>query len=321
MIIRLFPAAVQHIGGSNYGADWQHRWLRERRVAHEDVLRLYLERVAGEGLQAFNRAEEAWARMGDRQALDRYLRSIDPEKVEDVIGALEVYQDQFKPQHVVPGAIVLLNLLPDLPERQKGFFDFSTALVVTRVTYRLLRSLGDPVAAEEAVRKILPELTTLSSKNELISDVGYRENQGHKLVSEAAALELEKAWRDGVRAAPIDKLLTEKDLLGALFISQRDSGPTEPPFSVAEDPRLTLALLKGAQQEVKTQTLGDRAVRRSPRLAWDVLVKLYGDEATLKQRIGELKATAPQGVAELIALADKYASGWRPSDRDDEGRL
>ena len=84
---------------------------------------------------------------------------------------------------------------------------------------------------------------------------------------------------------------------------------------------LTLALLKGAQQEVKTQTLGDRAVRRSPRLAWDVLVKLYGDEATLKQRIGELKATAPQGVAELIALADKYASGWRPSDRDDEGRL
>jgi len=317
MIVRLFPAAVRHVGGSHFGADWTHRWLIERRVAHEDVLRLYLERVAGDRLQAFNYAELAWALMGDRHALDQYLRSIVPTQLEDVIAALEVYQDQFGPQHVVPGTIVLLNLLPDLPERQKGFFDLSTELVVTRVTYRLLRSLHDPVAVEAAVRAILPELTTLSAKDELISDVGYRENQGHKLVSEAAAAEFEKVWRDEVRAASLDKLLVEKDLLRALFITKRDSGPSEPPLSVDADPRLTLALLKAARHEMKTQTMGDRAVRRSPRLAWDVLVNLYGDDATLEQRIDELKATAPEGVDELIALADKYASGWRPDERDD----
>jgi hypothetical protein len=251
--------------------------------------------------------------MGDRHAFDQYLRSIPPEQQQDVIGALEVYQDQFRPEHVVPGTIVLLNLLPELPERQKGMLDFSTSLVVTRVTYRLLKSLGDPAAVDAAVRTILPEITTLSAKDELITDVGYRENQGHKLASAAAAAEFEKAWRDEVRAAPIEKLLGEKDLLTVLFITRRDSGPNEPPLTVPDDPRMTLALLKGAKQDIQTQVMGNRAVRRSPRLEWDVLVKLYGDEATLKQRLEELKATAPEGVDELIALADKYASGWRPS--------
>ena len=112
---------------------------------------------------------------------------------------------------------------------------------------------------------------------------------------------------------PIEKLLVEKDLLKVLFITKRDSGPTEPPLTVSDDPRMTLALLKGAKQDVKTQTMGNRAVRLTPRLEWDVLVKIYGDEATLKQRLEELKATAPEGADELIALADKYASGWRPN--------
>jgi predicted KAP-like P-loop ATPase len=51
VVERLFPAARRHIGGSHYGSEWQGQWLRERRVAHLDVLGLYLERVAGERLQ------------------------------------------------------------------------------------------------------------------------------------------------------------------------------------------------------------------------------------------------------------------------------
>ncbi len=44
LIRRLFPAAGQYVGGMHYGADFKGRWLRERRVAHEDLLHLYLER-------------------------------------------------------------------------------------------------------------------------------------------------------------------------------------------------------------------------------------------------------------------------------------
>jgi len=237
-----------------------------------------------------------------------------------VIGALENYQADFTPAQVVPTTIVLLNLLPDLPVREAGMFDFSTSLVVTRVTYRLLRSLGDPARIEAAAREIIPNLTTLTSKSELITDLGYRENQGHKMVSESAAAEFERAWRDEVRASPLDRLLREKELLRVLLVAKRDSGPSESPIVIAQDPALTLALLKGARQEVKSQTLGNRAVSRSARLEWDVLVDLYGSEDVLKQRIAELKSTPPQGVDDLLALAEKYASGWRPERESARGQ-
>jgi hypothetical protein len=74
MVMRLFPAGQRHIGGTHYGGDWTRRWLRERRIAHEQILRLYLERVAGKGLQAFRDAERASAVMPDRDALDSYAR-------------------------------------------------------------------------------------------------------------------------------------------------------------------------------------------------------------------------------------------------------
>ncbi len=317
MIARLFPAGVHRVGGSHFGASWQSRWLRDRRMAHEDVLRLYLERVAGKGLQAFNDAQKAWSLFDDQEKLDRYLRSLPVERLQDVIAALENYEDEFKPQHVVPATTVLLNILPDLPERETGIFEFSTSLVITRVTYRLMKRLGDPAQVEAAAREILPRLKTLSAKLELISDLGYRENQGHKLISEAAAADLEKAWRDEVRAASLDRLLPEKDLLEVLFDAKRHSTPEEPPVIVPAAPTLTLAILKCARHEVKTQTMGNRSIRRTPRLAWDILVELYGNEDVLKRRLEELKGSKPHGVDDLLGLADKYASGWRPRRDED----
>ena len=185
LVTRLFPAGQRHVGGSHYGGNWTNRWLRERRVAHKDILSLYLERVVGEGLQAFTDAEQAWARMADRSSLDSYLRSLDAERLQDVIASLEAYEDEFAPEHVVPGTIVLLNLLPELPERQRGMLEFDTRMVVGRVVYRLLRALKVPDAVEAAVLEILPELTTLSAKFELLTHVGYREGAGAKLVSES----------------------------------------------------------------------------------------------------------------------------------------
>lgn len=318
MIERLFPSGERHIGRSHYGSEWKSQWLRERRVGHEDILRLYLERVAGEYLVAFKDAEQAWARMADRDALESYLRSLDAGRLEDVIGSLENYEDQFASQHVVPGTIVLLNLLPDLPVRQRGMFEMGPLLVVTRVTYRLLRSLKDPVAVEAAVHQILPELKTLSAKLELIGDVGYREGRGHKLVSEAAAAELEKALRAEVRTATVEDLAKELDLLRLLLVAKREAGPSEAALQVGEAPQITLALLRSARSELQRQSAGSRTVRRMPRLAWDVLLELYGDEATLKKRIEDLRATKPESVGDLLELAEKYLGGWRPKDFGDD---
>ena len=318
LIRRLFPGGQRHVGGSHYGGDWKNRWLRERRVAHEEVLRLYLERVMGERLQAFADAEKAWARMTDRDALESYLRSLEIERLQDVISSLEAYEDQFGHEHVVPATVVLLNLLPALPERQRGMFDLDTRLVVGRVVYRLVRALKDPQAVESAVREILPQVPSLSSKLELITDVGYREGAGHKLVSEDSAKTLEKEWRAVVRAANADSLSSEKELLRTLILTKRDADPNEPALAIPESPSVTHALLRSARSEVRSQSMGSRAVRRSPRLAWDALLELYGDETILRQRIEALKASQPDQIGDLLELAEKYLGGWRPKDFGDD---
>lgn len=308
LIERLFPAGQRHIGGSSYGADWQKTWLRNRRVAHDQILRLYLERVAGEQLLAFVAAERAWGLMADRDAFQAYMESLDADQQEDVIAALETYEDQYRPEHIVPGTTVLLNLMPDLPDRPRGMFSLGTRMVVGRVTYLLLRALADPIAVEAAVRQILPEVTSLSSKFELITDVGYREGAGHKLVSQQVAEELEAGWRAEVRAATLADLVVETDLLGIAIFARRDLRDGEPTLEIAAAPGMTLALLRAAKSEVRSQSMGSRSVRRSPRLAWDTLVDLYGDEETLNARIQALRAEDLPDDKELLDLAAKYGS-------------
>ena len=314
MIQHLFPAALSHIGGNHYGDGWKSEWIKNRRVAHDDILRLYLERVESDSLLAFTDAEQAWTRLADRNALDSHLRSCDKTRLQDIIASLETYEDQFVQEHVVPGTIVLLNLLPDLPKRPQEFFGLDARMVVTRVSYRLLRSLKEPAAIETAVRQVLPELKSLSAKLSLLDQIGYRENAGHKLVSKEAAAEFEKTWRDEVRSVSVDDLAKEYDLFGVLYPAKRESGPSEASLYIDGSPKLTLALLQSARSEKLSQTIGSRAVRRSPRLAWEALIDLYGDEATLRQRIESLKETHPEGADELLELASKYLCGWRPDD-------
>lgn len=318
LVERVFPGAQRHIGGRHYMNDWKAGWLRGRRVAHEDVIRLYLERVVGEGLQAFTDAERAWSRMADRAAFDSYLRSLDSDRLPKVVASLETYEENFAPEHVVPGAITLLNLLPDLPERTSGMFDLGPSFVVSRVVYRLLRSLKDPHAIEAAVQEILPQVTMLSSRLNLIEMVGYREGVGHKLVSQDAARIFEADWRVQVRAATADVLVNERELLPLLSIAKRgaDPGadPHEPSIHIPDSPRITLALLQSARSDVKRQSIGSRAIHRSSRLAWQALIELYGDEAVLCERIEKLKAAHIESTDELLILADKYVGGWRPRD-------
>jgi len=277
-----------------------------------------LERVAGEGLQSFTDAERAFALLGDPDSLDRYLRSLDQDKLQDVITSLETYQDQFKPEHAVPAAIVLLNLLPDIPVRQRQMLELDSRFTVTHVVSRLLRPLKDPAKVEASVRAILPELKSLFAKQELIRMVGYRQNVGHKLVSEDAAAQFEKSWRSEVRTASVAQLIQERDVGAMLFFGKREANASEGPLTVPDSPQLTLAILKSARRDVLSQSFGSRSVRRSPRLEWDALIELYGDETMLRQRIEELKATQPDGVGDLLELADKYLRGWRPSPLGEE---
>lgn len=309
MIRLLFPAGERHASGSFYDG-WRDVWLRERRIAHEDILRLYLERFETEKLRTFMEmeAEQAWKYISDRAAFNKYLRSLDQTKLQHVIANLGVFEELFAPEHVVPGTIVLLNLLP-LPEQQRGMFDWSSNVTVIRVVYRLLKSLNNPTSIEEAVRQILPKLRSLSSKLRLINIVWYHKDASYRLVSEQMAAEIEKAWREEVRSASVDDLVNEHDLLEVLLHTKHTAGPSESPLNIDNSSKLTLSLLRSARGESQIQEMGSQG-QRSPSLAWDKLVELYGDDSILTERIESLRVANLDGSDELIELADKYLGGY-----------
>jgi predicted KAP-like P-loop ATPase len=318
MIYRLFPAGERHIGGSHYGPEWKSQWIRERRVAHEDIFRLYLERVAGEGLRAFTDAEKAFSVMHNQTEFEKYLRSLKIERLEDVISSLENFEDKYSMEHVQPGVTVLLNLLPELPNRPRGMFLFDSRTIVKRVVFRLLRSLNDPVHVETVVKTILPKLKSLSTKLDLITQVGHHEGAGHKFVSEQVATDLEKKWRSEVRKANVAALEKESDLLRVLLVAKKYTANGEPALKIANTPKLTLAILQNARQETISQQAGNRAVRRLPRLQWDSLTALFDGSDALESRINKLKTSKIKVDDELMNLVDRYLRGWRPNQFDDD---
>lgn len=318
LVRRLFPAGQRHMGLSIYGGEWEAQWLKGRRVAHKHFLCFYLERVVSQGLQVLSEAERAWTVMADREAFESYIRSLAPERIREVISSLEAYDQDFGPEHVEPGTVVLLNLLPELPKHPSGLFDFGSRTDVRRVVHRLLRPLKDTGKVEATIQKILPQISTLSSKFELVSLVGHREGTGHKHVSKSAASGFERDLINEIRSAPIDVLTQETDLLRLLLFAKQETGPADPPIAIDSSPAMTLALLKSALTEIRSQTLGSRTLRRSPRLAWDPLIKLYGDERVLRERIATLKASTLSGHDELLELAERYLGGWRPGSMDED---
>lgn len=98
------------------------------------------------------------------------------------------------------------------------------------VVYRLLRSLQNHTAIEEAMRQILPELKSVSMKLELLGIVDT-ENMWVTLVSEIAAAEFEKCWRDEVRAKPADDLAKETDFILTFLVAKQEAEPGEPSYS------------------------------------------------------------------------------------------
>ncbi len=312
LVQQLFPAAARHIGGMSYMSDFERRWRRERRVAHGDNLRFFLQRVPSASLRQFRLAETIRPLMSDPRAFDTAMRSIDARDRQDVITAFEVFQDEFRQEEVVPGIVVLLNLWPDLPERPMAFFSAGTRLAVTRVTLRLLRSLPTPEAIQAATREILPQLSTLAARLELISDVGHRESIGHNLIAEDAAQELEREWCAQVVQAEAAALARERDLLRLLLIT-KDWCTEEATALRLDDPLLVAAILTDAQGESIANQLGSRSVTRSVRYAWDALVTLFGTEDALGSAID---AVMDAGLleADVAELVNRYRSGWRPDD-------
>ncbi|WP_084360044.1 KAP family P-loop NTPase fold protein [Janibacter anophelis] len=306
----VFPAALQYIENNHYGSDWLSVWRTAHRMAHIDFLNLYFDRVAPDELVAFRSSEQAFKFLNDGVALKGYLAALDPEQLETVLEGLTSYEAKFTTEMVIPGSITLLNLIDAIPEKkERGFFDIGRREIsVGRVVLRLLRRVADEAEREAIVSQILDGIETYSSQLNFIHSVGYREGAGHKLVSEAFAARIHAEFVARLQRIPPTEPWREWDAWRIYDAVHTATG--EAPLTSSDDPVLLRAILHSLKSTARSQSMGSRQVRSEDRLAWELLVGLFESEVAVEEVVRNVRKNL--GDDNILQLADKYLSGWRP---------
>ena len=313
LIHRSFPAAGTRIGETGHGDDFKQIWLREKRVAHELVLHLYLEQASTDELRAFDIAESSFLLMEDATEFSAALSQVVPQRLQDVISSLEAFQDDFSVSAIVPASIVLLNLLPVIPEKP-GTFTVLPFIAVSRVVLRLLRKAPDQQHVDQDVRTIFAGLQSLTSQLALLDLVRPESENGTGIASETAVADLNSIWLAAVRGNDEQSLLKETDLFRVLLKAKKMSPALGEGYRIPQSAEMTINILAGARTRTSRQVFGDRGIREDDQLFWEDLIAVFGGETELRYaiEIARNSSTADESLSSLFELADRYLRGERP---------
>jgi len=303
LIRRTFPASARHLGGgSRFGPGWLPTWHRTRRVAHREILDIYLTRTIPAGVVSAQEADAVFASLEHRDELEQRLARLDERQLEVMLERLEHYDGNFPSECPEVPIAVLLNQFERLRAGRRGLYDPGAEIKLPRVVLRLLRRL-DPGRVEATARAALPEIAPLSARMELIDLIGHREGAGHGLVAEEAAIQLEAEHVLRILGADLEALSEERNLTPLIARAcQWDlARGRELAVKLARDDRRLLRLLRSATGQSGGGTAGSDPRPGAYELNWHGLADLFGEEALI-ERIAALPKGA-EGKADARARA------------------
>ena len=272
MLLNLFPEIQGHKQESV-------ELLQTRRVAHENILRLYLEQTADPGLLVFNDAQQALNAMGNETAFEGFWHEQDPKRWWDIIHYLEGFENEFLPEQVIPGTTVMLNLLPNMPVLPQHPYHINR-LTVIRVVLRLFRKLEDATVIENSMREILTKVHSLSSKMALIEHVSYASETQNKFIPKVAVKDFKEFLCEQIRSASSDDIAEEYESARLVHFVKFECEQSSHLYTIEDSPKLTYSLLRSSQNQASGMPPWYDGVPES-RISWDFLSKLYGDEKML----------------------------------------
>jgi len=310
IVKRLFPAAARHLGGTNYGSEWRADWRRNRRVAHPEVLDIYLGKALPPGVLAAAVVEAAFASLEDRDTFSTLLQGLDSEQLEVLLDRLEHYEAEFPTGRSEAPVALLYNHRARLRDRKYHVLDVGADHKVGRIVLRLLRK-QEQAAVARATRAALAEISTLSDRGDLVRLVGYREDSGHQLVSENDASDLESALFDEILTSDGATLGAERELSPLLWwvYATRPQETCAHVQQLIADDLFLLRLLRAALRETLGQPIGDAAVQRSHQLNWKGLTQLVPHEQ-LAQRVRTLDPARHGTLDDLTVKALEQAQHY-----------
>ena len=293
-------------------------YLRKRRVAYSEVMKVYLEQVLPDQLIAFANAERIYQLTGDSTTLKHEYNPIADDELEELISDLGRFAGEYSEVGLINVIVEILGAMTRLPQHDdRSVFmpeaRYNVTFTINIILEQYRRNGG---AVEAAVGAIISHLRSFSAHLELILLVGHVPDAGHRLVSSSYAQQLQEQYEQDIATMPIEHLMREDNPLRVLIapvywgshIAQRIDATA--PLSVH------YAVFRSAVGENRCQAFGSAHVHRTPVLAWGELCGVYSDQSTIEQ-VYKMMCEAPESdSADLLELIKKYLDGWRPEEID-----
>ena len=277
--------------------DWSAQQLRNSRIVHGSIFRLYFTRVADTDLTASSNAKRAFECLHDQQALSEFMRSQDPEAWPKTILSLwGMFHRDFAIEHAESGLVVFWNLLPDMPRADSMFAD--EPLTVTRtISESLLVPLVGTDNLVDLLKNILLQLRSLSSKVTLVTQIKSLEITNATFLSDTDICRLEEWTNNEILSVNADQLAEERHPAQILMFSSKHANPPNTPLMIHDSPKLTFALLWDCQTQSNSMELGSRAVETERGIHESTLMSIHRNEQILSERVESLhqnfKSVAP----------------------------
>ncbi len=287
LIRRLFSGGRgQH---EREGSEWLSQQLRNNRVVHASIFRLYLTRVADSDLTASNNAKRAFGCLRDQQALSDFMRPYDSETGPKTIRLLwGMFRNDFVREHVEPGLIVFWDMLPDMPGRPSMFADESLEPIQT-ISGALLETLAGTDHNFDLIKNVFRQLQSLSSGVELIKQIERLNKKKSSFLSDTDISTLKRLLNNRILSVKADELIKERHPSEVLlFAKQYCADFPETPYIVHDSPKLTFSLLWDCRTESSSGELGTQSIETEQSIHWDILISIHGGMDMLKLRIEDL---------------------------------
>lgn len=308
----LFPSTQSVLSNSNYGSLSGDMWVRERRVACEDVLRIYFQSGLDSESIPSSLIEEIVENLGNEERLTALLDDMPDEKLLAVMERLFAYESSFGTESAGATVPFLANRIDRFNYELTTPTSIPSRALVRLLIVRLLEIAGRPGGIEGCLSEILAKIPRLSGRLVVIDAVGHRDRVGKGLVSENIASTLETQFLQEVKTTPVEELASECELNRICFLPgvwpliEEGVGLVPRLVEHLENESFLLGLLRTGVGTVIVGTERKRTIQ------WDELLKVFGEplrEAVLGLDLSETSSSFSPEDLEIVDLAKDYASG------------
>ena len=286
LIHRVFSGGRDHI--NNQDSEWKNQQLRNKRVAHRIMFRIYLTRVDDGDLVCSTTAKRAFDRMHDAQALDSLMRLQEPDSCWKIILLLwSMFENEFERRHVEPALVIFWNLLSEMPGGSSRFSDKSMLMIRT-ISDSLLKTLIGMEGAVHLIDSVFRQLQSLTSKVVLIEQIRALKKEECSIISDDEIQEIESRLNNQILSVDEEELAVERHPATILLFSAQYAAPSGGFHIVHDSPKLTYALLRDCRTVSSSGEIGRRAIEMEQAIHWDSLIAVYGSRKRLQSNIQNL---------------------------------